>query len=40
MDAAGPALLRKTTGLDVDGEIVWSWHPDADAKRAVMMIRR
>jgi hypothetical protein len=21
------------------GEIVWSWHPDADAKRVVMMIR-
>jgi hypothetical protein len=22
-----------------DGEIVWSWHPGADAKSAVMMIR-
>ena len=34
MDAAGPALLRKTTGLDVDGEIVWSWPPDAEVKLA------
>jgi len=23
-----------------DVEIVWSWHPDADAKLAVMIIRR
>ena len=39
MDAAGPALLRKTTGLDVDGEIVWSWPPDAEVKWASMCQR-
>ena len=39
MDAAGPALLRKTTGLDVDGEIVWSWPPDAEVKWASMRQR-
>ena len=32
MDAAGQALLRKTTGAGADGEIVWSWPPDAEAK--------
>jgi hypothetical protein len=28
------ALLRKTTGDAADGEIVWSWRPDAGAKVA------
>ena len=27
-------------GSFADVEIVWSWHPDADAKLVVMMIRR
>jgi hypothetical protein len=31
MDAAGQVLLRKTTDPDADGEIVWSWPPDAEA---------
>jgi hypothetical protein len=30
----GQALLRKTTGDAADGEIVWSWRPDAGAKVA------
>jgi hypothetical protein len=25
---------RQTSGIGADGEVVWSWHPDADAKRA------
>jgi hypothetical protein len=34
MDAAGQVLLRKTTDPGADGEIVWSWRPDAGAKFA------
>jgi hypothetical protein len=30
------ALLRKTTDNAADGQAVWSWHPDADAKVAVL----
>ena len=33
MDAG--ALL--TNGADADGEVVWSWHPDAGAKLATML---
>ena len=35
MDVRGsqPAMCRPTNGTLADGEIVWSWHPDADAKR-------
>jgi hypothetical protein len=29
--------LRKTTGEVADGEIVWSWRPDAGAKLAMML---
>jgi hypothetical protein len=29
--------LRKTTKALADGEIVWSWHPDAGAKLAMML---
>jgi len=25
---------RKTGGAKADGEVVWSWHPDADVKLA------
>jgi hypothetical protein len=32
MDAAGQALLRKTTETEADDEIVWSWCPDAGTK--------
>jgi len=31
MDAGGFAL---TSEADADGEIAWSWHPDAGAKPA------
>ena len=39
MDAPGQVLLRKTTGPDADGEIVWSWRPDAGVKRAERSVR-
>jgi len=26
------ALRAPTNDPDADGEVVWSWHPDADAK--------
>jgi hypothetical protein len=32
-------FLRKTTGTAADGEVVWSWHPDADAKPPRAMSR-
>ena len=32
------ALLRKTNDADADGEIVWSWRPDAGAKFAGWML--
>jgi hypothetical protein len=35
MDAlATRMLVMRTNGVDADGEIVWSWPPDAEAKRA------
>ena len=37
--AAGCHSPRRRTG-GCDGEMVWSWHPGADAKSAVMMSRR
>jgi hypothetical protein len=36
MDADVPL----TNGTDADGEVVWSWHPDADAKLATMLTPR
>jgi hypothetical protein len=30
-----PRLLRKTSAAAADGQVVWSWHPDADAKVVV-----
>jgi hypothetical protein len=27
---------QQTTGVFTDGEIVWSWHPGADAKVAML----
>jgi hypothetical protein len=33
MDAMGQrTVFVRTTDLIADGEVVWSWHPDADAK--------
>jgi hypothetical protein len=29
-------LRRQTSGADTDGQVVWLWHPDADAKFATM----
>ena len=26
--------VRQTSAVNADGEVVWSWHPDADAKFA------
>ncbi len=38
MDARFPgAILARTTGLFADGEIVWSWPPDAEVKFAMML---
>ncbi len=31
--ASSGAMKRKTTGGAADGQVVWSWHPDADAPR-------
>jgi hypothetical protein len=36
MDAAA----RQTSGLDADGEAVWSRHPDAGVKCATMLAHR
>jgi hypothetical protein len=33
-------LRRQTTGADTDGQVVWLWHPDADAKFAPMLTHR
>jgi hypothetical protein len=30
-------LRRKTSGVFADGEVVWFWHLDADAKSAVVL---
>jgi len=32
-------LCRQTTGTDMDGQVVWSWHPDADAQRNARKLR-
>jgi hypothetical protein len=32
--AAREVIFTRTNGADADGEIVWSWPPDAEAKRA------
>jgi hypothetical protein len=33
MDVSGrSAVAARTNDPDTDGEVVWSWHPDADAK--------
>jgi hypothetical protein len=31
------ALFARTNGADADGEVVWSWPPDAEAKFAMML---
>ncbi len=30
-------MARETNVANADGEVVWSWHPDADAKLAMML---
>jgi hypothetical protein len=35
----GRGRRRETSTPAADGEVVWSWHPDADAKLAVMRIK-
>jgi hypothetical protein len=30
-------LRRKTSGVFADGEVVWFWHLDADAKLAMVL---
>jgi hypothetical protein len=38
MDAMGQrTVFVRTTDLMADGEVVWSWHPDTDAKSRRMM---
>ena len=32
-------VLRADDGAEVDGEVVWSWHPDAGAKSATTFRR-
>jgi hypothetical protein len=32
----GHGWLRATSAIGVDGEVVWSWHPGADAKFAAL----
>jgi hypothetical protein len=34
MAVARQARLRETTDDAADGEIVWSWRPDADVRKA------
>ncbi len=34
------AMARETSASGADGEVVWSWHPDADAKWATMHTHR
>jgi hypothetical protein len=31
-------VARKTNAPDADGEVVWFWRPDADAKLATMLL--
>src|SRR5215510_1302725 len=33
-DDVSAQFFARTTDISADGEVVWSWHPDADAKRA------
>jgi hypothetical protein len=35
----GRGRRRATSAPAADGEVVWSWHPDADAKLAMMRIK-
>jgi hypothetical protein len=35
-----PLRCCATSGIDTDEEIVWSWHPDADANVATTLTRR
>jgi hypothetical protein len=37
---SGQALRRTMTGTMADGEVVWFWHPDADAKFATKLTLR
>jgi hypothetical protein len=34
------ASALKTNGVRADGEVVWSWHRDADAKLSTMLTHR
>jgi hypothetical protein len=34
------AIREQTNTTDADGQAVWSWHPDADAKLATTLSRR
>jgi len=34
------AIGGQTNNSDADGQAVWSWHPDADAKLATTLSRR
>jgi hypothetical protein len=34
------AMARETSASGADGEVVWSWRPDADAKWATMRTHR
>jgi hypothetical protein len=34
------ATARETSAFGADGEVVWSWRPDADAKWATMRTHR
>jgi hypothetical protein len=38
--AASRTIFVRTNGADADGEIVWSWPPDAEAKSAATICRR
>jgi hypothetical protein len=35
-DAVDAAMSIKTSDMAADGEVVWSWRPDAGAKLAMM----
>jgi hypothetical protein len=32
------AMSERTNNIDTYGQVVWSWHPDADAKFAMMRL--
>jgi hypothetical protein len=40
MGAVGHSASARTNDLIAHGEVVWSWHPDADAKWATMLAHR